>query len=157
MRLREYKSAVRANRVLAVTLQNQGLSEDAARFAYRAQLLQQQVLLRQRKIGAYLFSRFLDGLAGYGYKPGRSLIAYLVVIFGFAIGFHFAGPLEGHPFQYDGALIFSLTSFHGHGFFPGGLDLENWITRLAALEAVFGLLIEISFIATFTQRFFGAK
>jgi len=28
---------------------------------------------------------------------------------------------------------------------------------LAALEAVFGLLIEISFIATFTQRFFGAK
>jgi len=27
--------------------------------------------------------------------------------------------------------------------------------RLAAAEAVLGLLIEISFIATFTQRFFG--
>lgn len=28
---------------------------------------------------------------------------------------------------------------------------------LAAIEAVIGLLIEISFIATFTHRFFGAK
>jgi len=28
---------------------------------------------------------------------------------------------------------------------------------LAAIEAVIGLLIEISFIATFTQRFFGSK
>jgi hypothetical protein len=29
------------------------------------------------------------------------------------------------------------------------------IAILAALEAVFGLIIEISFIATITQRFFG--
>jgi hypothetical protein len=28
---------------------------------------------------------------------------------------------------------------------------------LAVAEAVIGILIEISFIATFTQRFFGAK
>jgi hypothetical protein len=30
-------------------------------------------------------------------------------------------------------------------------------TAQATLEAMIGLLIEISFIATFTQRFFGAK
>jgi hypothetical protein len=29
------------------------------------------------------------------------------------------------------------------------------LTGLAAVEAVVGLFIEISFIATFTQRFFG--
>jgi len=63
--------------------------------------------------------------------------------------------MEGHPFSPDGALVFSLTSFHGRGFFPGGLRLEDVITKLAAFEAAIGLLIEVSFIATFTQRFFG--
>jgi hypothetical protein len=55
-----------------------------------------------------------------------------------------------------------VTSFHGCGFFPGGspghsLTLDDPVTVLAAGEAIIGLLIEISFIATFTQRFFGAK
>jgi hypothetical protein len=53
------------------------------------------------------------------------------------------------------AFVFSVTSFHGRGFFPGeGLALDDPITVLAALEAIVGLFIEISFIATFTQRFF---
>ncbi len=43
------------------------------------------------------------------------------------------------------------------GFFPENLNFESWVTRLAALEAVLGLLIEISFIATFTQRFFNSR
>jgi hypothetical protein len=51
--------------------------------------------------------------------------------------------------------VFSVTSFHGRGFFPGTLSLEDTLTKLAAPEAVIGLVIEISFIATFTQRFFG--
>jgi hypothetical protein len=33
--------------------------------------------------------------------------------------------------------------------------LGDAFARLAAAEAVLGLLIEVSFIATFTQRFFG--
>jgi hypothetical protein len=64
------------------------------------------------------------------------------------------GPTQGHSFQPDGALVFSVTSFHGRGFFPENLNFESWVTRLAALEAATGLLSEISFIATFTQRFF---
>jgi uncharacterized protein YjbI with pentapeptide repeats len=63
----DYRTAVRANRQLSVALQVQGLNEDAARFAYRAQRLQRVVLRRQRKFGSYLFSLFLDLLAGYGY------------------------------------------------------------------------------------------
>src|SRR5205823_1489229 len=71
--LRGYHRAVRANRQLATALQNQGLNEDAPRFAYRAQKLQRVVLWRQKKFGQYLFSLLLDLLAGYGYRPGRSV------------------------------------------------------------------------------------
>ena len=36
-----------------------------------------------------------------------------------------------------------------------GVTLGDAFARLAAVEAVLGLLIEVIFIATFTQRFFG--
>ncbi len=154
-RLFEYQEAVRANRQLAVALQAQGLSEEAARFAYRAQHLQRIVLRRQRKWVAYLFSGMLDLLAGYGYRPVRSVIAYLVIIFGFMglylLNAHFVAP----HLRWDEALVLSVSSFHGRGFFSQEISLGDTYARLAAAEAVVGLLIEISFIATFTQRFFG--
>ncbi len=150
----DYEVAVRANRQLAVALQSQGINEYASYFAYRAQKLQRVVLRYQKKFGQYLFSLFLDLLAGYGYRPGRSVIWYLVTIFGFALAYFAIGHL---PFFPD-AFVFSLTSFHGRGFFPGlgsQDSLHNPLVVIAAFEAVMGLLIEISFIATFTQRFFG--
>src|SRR5216684_7275131 len=154
-RVSEYQAAVRANRQLAVALQAQGLHEEAARFAYRAQRLQRIVLRRQRKVVAYLFSGVLDLLAGYGYRPGRSVIAYLVIIVGFMglylLNAHFVTP----HLRWDEALVLSVSSFHGRGFFSQNITLGDTYARLAAAEAVVGLLIEISFIATFTQRFFG--
>src|SRR5258708_4545863 len=153
-RLGEFGDAARANRQLAVVLQAQGLNEQAAHFAYRAQMLQRVVLRRQKKFGQYLFSGFLDLLAGYGYRPSRSVIWYLAPILFFALAYFAIGHL---PFFPD-AFVFSLTSFHGRGFFPGlgnENSLHNPLVILAAFEAVVGLLIEISFIATFTQRFFG--
>jgi uncharacterized protein YjbI with pentapeptide repeats len=155
-RLMEYQAAVRANRQVATALRNQGLSEQADRFAYRARLLQRRVLWRQgvRYWGAGLGSLFLDLLAGYGYRPWRSFVAYVLVIVSFAAAYFALGQALPEPLTPDGAFIFSMTSFHGRGFFPGGLDLENPITRLAAIEAFVGLIIEVSFIATFTQRFF---
>jgi uncharacterized protein YjbI with pentapeptide repeats len=149
-----YEVAVRANRQLSVALQSQGLNEQASYFAYRAQKLQRIVLRKQRKFASYLFAGFLDLLAGYGYRPGRSVLWYLVIILGFALAYATFGHL---PFIPD-AFVFSLTSFHGRGFFPGlGSEnsLHNPLVVTAAFEAVVGLLIEISFIATFTQRFFG--
>jgi hypothetical protein len=166
-RLGDYRAAVRANRQLSVALREQGLNEEADHFAYRAQQLQRVVLRRQgllpkaklwrrvQKLSGYVWSGILDGLAGYGYKPVRTLGWYLLVIFGFAWIYFHLGSIEGHPLSPGGALVFSLTSFHGRGFFPGGLSLEDTITQYAAFEAVVGLFIEISFIATFTQRFFG--
>ncbi len=155
MRVEEYERAVRANRQLATALQTQGLNEDAAQFAYRAQKLQRVVLRRKRKLVQYLFSGFLDLLAGYGYRPLRSVLWYLIIIIGFALAYHAFGQLSLSP---PDAFVYSLTSFHGRGFFPGlenRHSLHDPLVMFAAIEAVMGLLIEISFIATFTQRFFG--
>jgi uncharacterized protein YjbI with pentapeptide repeats len=102
--------------------------------------------------GQYFFSLFLDLLSGYGYKPVRTLFWYLTVVFGFATAYSTFGHLSILP---DG-FVFSLTSFHGRGFFPGpNITLSDPRVVLAAFEAVIGLVIEISFIATFTQRYFG--
>jgi hypothetical protein len=57
--------------------------------------------------------------------------------------------------SWDEALVLSVSSFHGRGFLLQGVTLGDAFVRLAVLEAVLGLLIEVSFIATFTQRFFG--
>ena len=155
------------------------MNEEAVPFAYRAQVLQRKVLWRQvvwgqvealpidvqhkglrkqaqalrwriLRFASFIFSWFLDLLAGYGYKPGRSLFIYLLMIALFATCYYLFGHLSTRE-----ALIFSVTSFHGRGFLPGPFSLSNPVTALAALEAVIGLFIEISFIATFTQRFFG--
>jgi len=102
----------------------------------------------------YLFSLFLDLLAGYGYRPGRTLLWYVAVIVSFARAYAHFGPLLRFP----DSVVFSLMSFHGRGFFPslnGETSLHNPLVVVAAIEAVIGLFIEISFIATFTQRFFG--
>lgn len=149
-----YRAAARANRQLAIALRDQGLNEEADRFAYRAQLLQRIVWRQQHRWLKYSFSWFLYLLAGYGYRPLRSALWYLAIIFGFATAYFAAGHL---PFLPD-AVVFSLTSFHGRGFFPGlgnEISLHNPLIVLAALEAVIGLFIEISFIATFTKRVFG--
>jgi hypothetical protein len=151
------EAVVRAYRQLAAQLRAQGMSEVADRFAYRAQVRQRSVLLSRGRILEYLGSWLLALLAGYGFRPGRSILWYLAIIVGFAALYLHYGMIDGHAFNLTEAVVFSLTSFHGRGFFPGGLRLDDPVTVLAAGEAIIGLLIEISFIATFTQRFFGSK
>ena len=154
-----FQAAVRANRQLAVVLRAQGLNEAADRFAYRAQVLQRRVLRRSgaRFYGSYFFSCFLDVLASYGYKPGRTLIAYILTILSFAIIYFSLGLLAGYQASISPlyALIISIISFHGRGFFPGGFLPTLPMAVFAACEAIIGFTIEISFIATFTQRYFG--
>lgn len=150
-RINEYRAAVRANRQLVTALRDVGMNEEAAHFAYRAQRLQRIVFRLEKKFSSYFFSGLLDLIAGFGYRPVRSIIWYLIIIFGFAMAYFAFGhipPLE--------AFVLSLTSFHGRGFFPGNnISLSDPRVILAAFEAVVGLLIEISFISTFTQRYFG--
>jgi hypothetical protein len=53
------------------------------------------------------------------------------------------------------ALVVSLGSFHGRGFFPATVTLGGPLAALGMVEAVIGLFIELIFIATFTRRFLG--
>lgn len=154
-RLREFEDAARANQQLAIALRAQGITDYADRYAYRAQVLQRQVLWSQRKRLSSLGSWLLWAIAGYGYRPRRSVATYALVVGLFAVGY-FVMRDSVHPsLNPVDAIIFSITSFHGRGFNPGeSATLHNPLTIAAAVEAVIGLLIEITFIATFTQRFF---
>ena len=162
-----HRAVVRAYRQVATQLRDQGMAEDADRFAYRAQIRQRGVLLRTYRLPQYLFSWVLALLAGYGYRPGRTLFWYLVTIAGFAfmymqathgwIPFGLPEPSKLAPLPWYEALILSVSSFHGRGFFQPLQSLGDPVAALAAIEAVIGLFIEISFIATFTQRYFGNK
>jgi uncharacterized protein YjbI with pentapeptide repeats len=150
-----YHWAVRANRQVTAALQTQGLNEEAAHFSYRAQVLQRKVAWRQKKLGQYLLLASLGLLAGYGYKLWRSFVTYVLVIGLFALAYFLLGPKAGVSLSPLEAAVFSMTSFHGRGFFPGGdIRLSNPIVVLAALEAFVGLITEVTFIATLSQRLF---
>jgi hypothetical protein len=171
-----FERGVQAYRQLTIVLRSQGLNEVADRFAYRAQLLQRIVLRRQRNLLRYLGSLFLDLLSGYGYRPFRSLYSYIFTIGLFALlfwcvtndvsltfgwftnvitwlGMTPPPPSTQHLQGYE-AVVVSMTSFHGRGFFQPVQSPGDKVAILAAIEAFFGLLLEIVLIATFTQRFF---
>ena len=110
------------------------------------------------------------------YRPLRSLYTYLFTISIFALlfwcitnnvsltfgwfthiitwlGMSPPPPPAEHLQGYE-AVVVSMTSFHGRGFFQPVQSPGDKVAILAAGEAFFGLLLEIVLIATFTQRFF---
>ncbi|HUY76510.1 MAG TPA: pentapeptide repeat-containing protein [Ktedonobacterales bacterium] len=160
-RLIATEEAVRANAQLATALTQNGLNEEAARYAYRSQVLQRTLLWRQMlwrgevwRLGAYMGAALLESLTGYGYRVGRIVVAYLLIVLAcaallFALGLH-----TGHTLAPQDAFLISLTAFHGR-VFSGQFapdSPQSWIT---AIEAIVGLIIESVFIAMLTQRFFG--
>jgi uncharacterized protein YjbI with pentapeptide repeats len=171
-----FQVAVRANRQVAGVLRRQGLNEDADSFSLRAQRMQRVVLRLQRRRIRHIGSFLLDLTSGYGYKPLRSLYTYIVTIAVFALlfwcvtngvsltaggfthlitllGMSTPPPSTEHLQGYE-AVVVSMTSFHGRGFFQPVQSPGDKVAILAAMEAFFGLLLEIVLIATFTQRFF---
>jgi hypothetical protein len=165
-----YRQAVRAYRQLATALRGQGLNEEAAYFAYRGEVLQRGVLWRQmlqlrrqgrkglplllQKMVSYLLTWPLDLFAGYGYKPMRALITYLLVVVGFMLLYAAVGTAQGSQLSWSQLFIVSMTAFHGGAFLPNQFALDSPQALISAIEAVVGLLIEVSLIAAFAQRFF---
>lgn len=150
-----YETAARANRQLAAALETQGMNGVAAKFVYHSQLIERKVAWEKRKFAQYLFSLFLSIISGYGYKLWRSLATYIIVIGVFAISYYLLSPLVKIPLTPLEAIVFSMTSFHGRGFSPGeNIGLSSPLTVLAAIEAFVGLIVEVTLIATLTQRFF---
>lgn len=161
MRIIAYRDNARAYRGLSLALRSQGLLIPASNYRLREQIMERKAAFLEGRVLAWTFSWMLNLVAGYGERPVRAFFAYLLVLFGFAAAFFALGSGALGLVTHDAlssplaALVFSVTSFHGRGFFPGGgLALDDPITVLAALEAIIGLFIEITFIATFTQRFF---
>jgi uncharacterized protein YjbI with pentapeptide repeats len=158
-RVAMYRDIARQNRRIAVALRGQGLLADASRYRLKEQRMERRALFWEGRLGAWLFSWLLDLVAGYGEQPARAFRAYLIIVLGFAGVYlwvtHSVETKLSH-LTWDEAIVLSLTSFHGRGFFPGTLPLGDWIARLAAGEAVIGLFIELAFIATFSRRFLGS-
>jgi Pentapeptide repeats (8 copies) len=153
-RTKRYRDAARAYQQLALALQAQGMSEPAARYAYRAQTLQRKALFRQGKLGRWGFSLALTLLAGYGYRMGRILLAYLLVVGLAAVAYWTLGASGNGPLLAPHeALLVSVTAFHGR-VFAEAFQVTSPAAWVAAAEAVLGLLIEGVFIAMLTQRFF---
>jgi Pentapeptide repeats (8 copies) len=153
--LEDYRIAVRANRQLAVALRDQGLNEDADRFAYRAQVLQRKVLWKQKQFGRGFFSGFLALVAGYGYRMERILFTYAIAVSLFAVAYFVLGMYYEPHLSFLDAVLTSVTAFHGRVFaepFLHSGEPQLWVT---AFEAIVGLVVEGVFIAMLTQRFFG--
>lgn len=147
---------VRSNRLLAAILASQGLSEIADHYAYRAQVAQRRMYKQEGQAGRWIFSLFLALIAGYGYRPIRAVFCYFAVISLFWILYLIEAP-DRHAISPLGALILSIASFHGRGLFPNGVALDSAIVVTAACQAVVGLVVEATFIATFAQRFLAAR
>jgi hypothetical protein len=115
-------------------------------------MLQKGVKLRQRAqaLGAWLFSWFLFLLAGYGYRLGRSFLSYLLIISLFMTIYRLLDP----HLAWNEAFVVSMTAFHGRGFSPSTFTPSDLLSFASAAEAFVGLIIEVTFIATLTQRFF---
>jgi uncharacterized protein YjbI with pentapeptide repeats len=216
-------TATRAYRQLSTALRAQGLSEAANRFAYRARVLERQLLASEasfdlpldtpltvpapqpgplapivdrivdqlskdgswpdepaaprsrlsrrwsakgfrgrlvvwtrktERLGRKQSARFawflLDVIAGYGYIPLRCVISYLTVV----VGFSFVYARQAHNWNLGDALITSIYSFHGRSLGSGYSSITTGMRGVSAAEAVIGLLLEITFIATLTQRIF---
>jgi hypothetical protein len=65
-----------------------------------------------RLIGPYLFSWFLAVLTGYGFRMSRIVVAYLLLICGFATAYWSVGVHQPRDISFWTALIVSVTAFH---------------------------------------------
>jgi Pentapeptide repeats (8 copies) len=153
-----YRNAARAYSGLADTLKSQGLTVPSARFRLRAQRLERRATLLEHNYISWLGSGILDAVAGYGERPGRAFVAYLSIVSLFAVIFWFLTNFmqtSGQSLNIGEAIVLSLSSFHGRGFFTNTIQLGDPLAYTAAFEAVTGLFIELIFIATFSRRFLG--
>jgi Pentapeptide repeats (8 copies) len=154
-----YRNAARAYHGLVVALQDQGLGDVASGYRLRELAMQRKALFAQHNYGGWLLNVLLGSVAGHGEKPGRAFGAYLGIVATFSLIFwvvtNFIHTGSQQSLQWYEALVLSVSSFHGRGFFTNTINLGDPLAIVAAFEAVSGLFIELIFIATFSRRFLG--
>ena len=79
------------------------------------------------------------------------------MITGFALSYYLLGlsDVGPHYLTWNEAFVVSMTAFHGRGFFADQFHPGDPQALVAAFEALIGLIIEITLIATLTRRLFG--
>ena len=98
--------------------------------------------------GRYVCASVIGALTGYGYRLGRSLGWLLLVVSVFALLYVVIGHLTAGE-----ALVFSLGSLGGRGFFPGGGgDVGHALSGLQTIEAVVGWGIVTTAVASWVMR-----
>jgi hypothetical protein len=148
--------AAQAYRGLTLALRNQGLAPEASTYRLRGRQIEAHRLFLEHKFGQGIFVRTLGWLTGYGERPWTAVLLYFGVMAGFAIVYYLMGRVGGVPDGGIDAIIFSVLSFHGRGFFPSErVGLHDPLTIVAALEAIVGLFIEIALVASITRWFLG--
>jgi hypothetical protein len=100
------------------------------------------------------FSWALFLLAGFGYQLRRCLFWYIGIVLLFTLLYWWSDPVH---LPWWAALAESINVFHGRGASPMIAALAHPVrfTLLTVVEAVFGLIIEVIFVATMVQRLFG--
>jgi uncharacterized protein YjbI with pentapeptide repeats len=152
------RNAVRAYHGLSIVLRDQGLADTASKYRLRELAMERKAMRYERNFGGWLLNVLLGAVAGHGEKPGRAFAAYLSIITTFALIFWGVTNFlhtGSSPLQWYEAAVLSVSSFHGRGFFTSTIQLGDPLAIVAAFEAVFGLFIELVFIATFSRRFLG--
>jgi uncharacterized protein YjbI with pentapeptide repeats len=159
VRLQAIIAAQQAYDGLAVVLQNQGVKDWASRYHLRALRLERRAQLLRGHLLSWFVSWLIDALSGYGQYTGRALRAYALVVTLFAATYYaLTNALSVHihtratRLSWIEALVLSVSSFHGRGFFPQAITLGDPIAVVAAAEAIIGLFIELVFITTFSRR-----
>jgi hypothetical protein len=87
---------------------------------------------------------------GYGYRPIRLLFWYLALVFGFAALYLSSGEVPDLHSSFGAALVFSITAFHGRGFFPDNYD--SFHSLLSLIEALIGLFLEMKLLPVLIRR-----
>jgi uncharacterized protein YjbI with pentapeptide repeats len=138
-------AAIRAYRQVSTLLEGQGMSDVAQEYDYRAS----QLSRRQRRGLARFALWALDGVAGYGYRPLRVFITYLVTVGVFAVLYGISNTTK-----WQDALQTSFLAFHGRGITMSSLVQGRWELTLPAAEAAIGLFVEALVVATIIRRLF---
>lgn len=153
-RLEAEDLAVRAYLQLALALQEQGVTDAAARYAIRGQQLRRRLLRHRWRLFAWIASWVLAIASGYGYRLWRIFVTYVIIVLVcavvyFGLGWYGYGP----SIQPQEALLASVTAFHGR-VFSEEFSLQSPQAWVAAIEAILGFVVEGIFIAMLVQRVF---
>ncbi len=139
-------AAIRAHRQVGALLDGQGMREVAQDLDFRASQLARR---QQKGVGNVILWWALDRLTGYGYRPGRVLITYGVVVASFALLYGWTGTTS-----WENAAFASLLAFHGCGISASDVVVGRLDVILPSIEAALGLFVEALVVAVIIRRLF---